>query len=200
MIAVAKQAVHAESLYESFLEMLPAIQRYARHAFRGQDPVEREELIAEVVADALVAFRRLTELGKSRLAYATPLAMYAVRHVRSGRRVGTPVNQRDVLSPANRRVAVEPLQRFSHDDGEWQEVLVEDRHAGPAETAAARLDVAKWFRKLPVAKRRIARVLAGGETTQATAKKFGLTAGRVSQLRRELQASWRALQGEPVVS
>ncbi len=106
MIAIAKQAVHAESLYESFLEMLPAIRRYAQHAFCGRDPVEREELIAEVVADAFVAFRRLTELGKQELAYATPLAMYAVRHVRSGRRVGTPVNKRDVLSPANRRVTI----------------------------------------------------------------------------------------------
>ena len=200
MIAVAKQAVHSETLYESFVEMLPAIRRYAQRAFRERDPGEREELIAEVVADAFVAFRRLAELGKQELAYATPLAMYAVRHVRSGRRVGTPVNKRDVLSPANRQATVEPLQRFSHEEGEWQEVLVEDRHAGPAETAAARLDVAKWFRRLPVAKRRIARELAGGETTLATAKKFGLTAGRISQLRRELQTSWRELQGEPIVA
>lgn len=200
MIAIVKQDVHIETLHESFLEMLPAIERYARQAFRGHDPVEREERVAEVVADSFVAFRRLTELGRSELAYAAPLAMYAVRHVRSGRRVGTPLNKRDVLSPANRRVTVEPLPRFPHGDGEWQEVLVEDRHAGPAETAAARLDVAKWFRRLPAAKRRIARELAGGETTLATAKKFGLTAGRISQLRRELQTSWRELQGEPIVA
>ena len=114
--------------------------------------------------------------------------------------MGTPVNKRDVLSPANRRVTVQPLQHFDQGDGEWKEVLVEDKHAGPAETAAARLDVAKWFRKLPLTKRRIARVLAGGETTLATARRFGLTAGRVSQLRRELQASWRELQGEPVAA
>ena len=55
-------------------------------------------------------------------------------------------------------------------------------------------------RKLPATKRRVARVLATGETTQATAKKFSLTAGRVSQLRRELQASWQALQGETVAA
>ncbi len=200
MIAFAKHSVSSASTHQDFVAMLPAIRRHAQRAFRGHDPAERDELVAEVIADAFVAFRRLVELGKRDLAYATPLAMYAVRHVRSGRRVGTPVNKRDVLSPANRRITVEPLQHFDHGDGEWKEVLVEDKHAGPAETAAARLDVAKWFRKLPAAKRRIARVLATGETTKATARKCGLSEGRVSQLRRELQASWRELQGEPVAA
>lgn len=200
MIAFAKHSVSDESTQEDFLTMLPTILRHAQLAFRGYDPVERDELVAEVIADAFVAFRRLAELGKQELAFATPLAMYAVRHVRSGRRVGTPVNKRDVMSPANRHVTVEPLQQFDRGDGQWKEVLVEDKHAGPAETAAARLDVTKWFRKLPAAKRRIARVLATGETTKATARKCGLSEGRVSQLRRELQASWRELQGEPVAA
>lgn len=196
MIAFAKHSVSSESTHQDFVAMLPAIRRHAQLAFRGLDPVEHDELVAEVIADAFVAFRRLAELGKQQLAYAAPLAMYAVRHVRSGRRVGTSVNKRDVLSPANRHVTIEPLQQFDRGDGEWKEVLVEDKHAGPAETAAARLDVAKWFRTLPPAKRRVARVLAEGETTLATAKRFGLTAGRVSQIRRELQTSWRAMHGE----
>lgn len=195
MIAFAKTSV--ASPQDRFLELLPSIERQARKAFYDRPPAEREELIQEVVANAYVAFTRLVELGKQELAYATPLTMYAVRHVHSGRRVGTPVNKRDVLSPANRYVTVEPLQQFDRSDGEWKEVLVEDKHVGPAETAAARLDVAKWFRRLPLTKRRVARVLATGETTKATAKKLGLSSGRVSQLRRELQASWRELQGEP---
>ena len=175
MIAFAKNS--AVSPQDRFLELLPQIERQARKAFYDRQPAEREELIQEVIANTYVAFSRLVKLGKQDLAFATPLAMYAVRHVRSGRRVGTPVNKRDVLSPANRRVAMEPLRRFDHGDGEWKEVLVEDRRAGPAETAAARLDVAKWFRKLPAAKRRIARVLATGETTKATARKCGLASG-----------------------
>ncbi len=202
LIAIAKQAVHIETLHESFLEMLPAIERYARQAFRGHDPVEREERVAAVVADAFVAFRRLTDLGRSELAYATPLARYAVRHVRSGRRVGSPLNKRDVLSPANRRVVVEPLPRFPHGDGEWQEILVEDRRS---ETEPRRQDARRAGRRPSGddsgAKRRIAVVRLGDRgNTLATAKKFGLTAGRISQLRRELQASWRKLQGEPIVA
>ncbi len=196
MIAFAKTA--DVSPQNRFLELLPQIERQARKAFYDRQPAEREELIQEVVANTYVAFARLVQLGKQELAYATPLVMYAVRHVRSGRRVGTPVNKRDVLSPANRHVTVEPLQRFDH--GEWKEILVEDKRVGPAETAAARLDVAKWFRKLPTVKRRIARVLASGESTQGAAKLLGLSSGRVSRLRRELQASWRELQGESIAA
>jgi len=194
MIAVAPPEVAAESA--GFVELLPVIRRYAQRAFRDFDPGEREELVAAAIADAFVAYRRLVRSGKQAVAYATPLARYAVRHVRSGRRVGSPVNQRDVLSPANHRVTCESLQQYAAQDGGWRELLVEDRRAGPAETAAARLDVARWFRGLPTRRRRIARALAAGETTQAVARQFRLTAGRVSQLRRELANSWRALHGE----
>jgi hypothetical protein len=121
------------------------------------------------------------------------LAWYAIKQVRTGRRVGSRLNIRDVLSPANRRVVVQHWQ----DDG-WQEVLVEDRHARPAETAAARIDVAAWFRSLSRKKRRVVRKLAQGETTGSVARMFGLPAGRVSQLRRELAESWEEFQGEPV--
>ncbi len=138
------------------------------------------------------------KLGQQAVAYATPLARYAVRHVRSGRRVGSPVHQRDVLSPANRLVTCESLQQIDSQDGTWRDMLVEDRQAGPEETAAACLDVAYWFRRLTPRNRRIARALAAGETTQAVSLKFRLTAGRISQLRRELANSWHALLGEPV--
>jgi 5-methyltetrahydropteroyltriglutamate--homocysteine methyltransferase len=54
------------------------IQRFARIAFRHLDPASREEAVAEGVAAALVAYRRLFELGRQHMAYATALARYAV--------------------------------------------------------------------------------------------------------------------------
>jgi len=92
---------------------------------------------------------------------------------------------------------VKSLDRFNADAGEWREVLVEDKKAGQADTAAARIDTPAWLRTLPRRNRRIAKILATGETTNAAAKKFGVSAGRISQLRRELEASWAAYQGEP---
>jgi len=52
--------------------------------------------------------------------------------------------------------------------------------------------------KMPGQKRQIAKLLAKGETTGATARKFGLSAGRVSQLRGELERSWQVFQAEAV--
>jgi len=42
-----------------------------------------------------------------------------------------------------------------------------------------------------------AQELAKGETTGKTARKFGLSEWRISQLRRELEESWSEFQGEP---
>ena len=80
--------------------------------------------------------------------------------------------------------------------GDWRAALVEDRRAGPAEIAAARIDLAAWFRSLSRRNRRIARSLATGESTCGVATQFKLSSARISQLRGELEASWRAFQGE----
>jgi hypothetical protein len=183
-----------------FERLLPQIREQARLAFRFAKPELKEELIAETIANAFCAYVRLVERGKQGIAYATPLAGYAIRQVRSGRRVGSRCKIRDVSSrhaQVANGIAVERLDQFDTDAGEWREALIEDRRAGPAETAAARIDVAAWFRSLARKKRRIAQTLAKGEATGTVGQMFGLTAGRVSQLRQELAESWKVFQGEP---
>ena len=107
-----------------------------------------------------------------------------------------PIYELTRIEPAH----IERLDQFDAAEGEWREALVEDRKAGPAETAAARVEVAAWFRSLARKKRRIAQTLARGEGTGKVARMFGLTAGRVSQLRRELAESWEDFQGEIAVA
>ncbi|HEU5431661.1 MAG TPA: hypothetical protein VFU81_08365, partial [Thermomicrobiales bacterium] len=143
--------------------------------------------------------RRLAERGKADVAYASPLARYAVRQVRSGRQVACPLNTYETLSVyAQRKLgfSVGRLHQADAADGTWKELLVADRRATPAELAASRLDFAAWWRRLPRRNRRIAAALAAGATTSETARAFKLSAGRISQLRRELEASWRQFQGE----
>jgi RNA polymerase sigma factor (sigma-70 family) len=186
--------------HDRFVSMLPQIKLHAHVAFRLRGPEDREDLVQEVIANAYSAFARLVERGKANLAFATPLAQYAIRQVRSGRRVGSKLNQRDAMSPANRRACIERLDRYDPAAGTWRDAVVEDRRATPADTAAARLDLAHWFSLMPVRKRRIAKALAAGETTAAAAKQFGVSSARISQLRQELRQSWRALQGELAVA
>ncbi len=189
--ASASPATHA-----AFLAMLPRIKLQARVAFRNRTIEAREELTQEVIANAYSAFARLVERGKVDSAFATPLAHYAIRHVRDGRRVGNKLNRRDLMSPANRRVRIERLDRYDSASSAWKEAIVADRRATPADTAAARLDLAEWFRSLPTRDRRIAKALAAGETTAEAARRFGVSPARISQLRHELRRSWRTLQGE----
>jgi DNA-binding NarL/FixJ family response regulator len=190
----ASRTSHAD-----FERLLPRIREQAQIAFRFARPEAREDLVAEVAANAFCAFVRLVQLGKSDLAYATPLAQHAIRQVRSGRRVGSQCNVRDVSSryaQLAKGITLERLDRYDVETGEWREALIEDRRTGPAETAAARIDVAAWFRQMAPRNRKIAKALAGGESTSRVARQHGLSAGRVSQLRRELRESWEVFQGE----
>jgi len=185
--------------HAAFLEMLPAIKTHAKIAFRHLDRESREEAVQEVICNACCAFARLVELGKADLAYAGPLARYGVAQVRDGRKVGGHLNCKDVLSEYCQRkknLTVERLDKYVRETGEWCEVLVEDRHAGPAETAAARIDVGDWFTAMPRRDREIAEALAVGERTKDVARRFGLSQGRISQKRREYLESWQRFQGE----
>ncbi len=185
--------------HKKYMAMLPAILRHARIASRDLDAEAREEFVQEVVANTLSAFVRLVELDKADIAYATPLATYAVAQTREGRQVGTRLNVRDVSSDycqLQKGVAVKRLDHYDRREGGWLEVLVEDRHAGPAETAASRIDFPAWLKTLSRRPRRIAMKLAVGEATGEVARQFGISKCRISQIRRELEQSWRAFHGE----
>jgi hypothetical protein len=202
MIALLKNDVakgRSKSVHDRFLAMLPQIRRQAFAAFRKFRSEAREELVQEVVANSYRAWVLLLRRGKESVAYATPLAQYAIRQVRDGRRVGGQQSSQDLMSPSARRIHGCRVERFDQRDqqtGIWKELLVEDRRAGPAEIAAARLDLAAWYRTLSKQTRQIAGALSMGESTSAVARQFGLSSGRVSQLRIWLREHWERFQGD----
>jgi hypothetical protein len=178
--------------------MLPTIRRHARFAFQYLRGDDLDDAVTEVVANSLVAFVRLFKLGKTDLAYPTVLARFGVFQVRSGRRVGNRLAGRDVLSPhAQRRhgFTVEQLDQDDAEGSDWRQLVVEDRRSSPADIAATRIDFSDWLAVLPDRKRHVAEYLAIGETTSDAARKFGVSAARISQLRRELHDSWRQFHG-----
>jgi DNA-directed RNA polymerase specialized sigma24 family protein len=182
-----------------FLELLPSIQRHAKIRFRNLTPELRDELVQETIARALLDFVRLVERNKEHVACAGPLARFAVAQVQQGRRVGGRRNVRDVTSEycRNRKaVMLESLNRYDEDSGNRQDLVVEDRNAGPAEVAATRLDVGDWLQTLTSRNRRLAERLAIGASTNGTARTFGITPGRVAQLRRQFHDEWCKFQGE----
>ncbi len=108
---------------------------------------------------------------------------------------GRKQNANDVSSPHARRqfgVHLDRLDRYHRRRNRWRQILVEGRRAGPAETAASRIDFADRLRRLPDTLRTVAELLGAGETTGATAREFELSAGRVSQMRLESENRWEA--------
>lgn len=155
--------------------------------------------LGHVAAYSFVAYGRLVERGLAARAFASALARFGIAQVYSGRRVGVRLNIRDVMNQSRQerhQCVVQSIYRWSDADGTWREQIVEDRRSTPAEIAAARLDIAAWLASLSPRLCAIATTLAIGESTSEVARKFRVSAGRISQLRRELEKSWRRFQGE----
>ena len=201
MIAPARQktSYNHDAVNEQFIRMLPRIRLMALHAFRNKYHELRYELVAEVVARAYAAYVRLAVQGRADLGYATPLALFSIKQVKSGRRLGGRLNSKDVSSAyaqMKRGIRLERLDRYHQRKAIWHEVIVEDKRSGPAEIAAARIDFAAWLGTLGRRECRIAKTLATGETTSAAARKFGVSPSRISQLRSQLRRAWQVFQGE----
>ena len=187
--------------HDRFLGLLPTIGRVIRRRLRHYSVQDREDLTAEAVAAAYVMFCRLIDEKRSELIYATPLGMYGARQALVGRQVGNRLNINDIGSRYCQRqkgIRVERLDRFDAQRGEWREAIVEDHRTPVPDQAVFRCDFPEWLKPLTRRRRRIAKMLAGGEGTTRTAKRFKLSLGRISQLRRELHDAWQKFHGDPL--
>lgn len=185
--------------HRGYLRLLPAICRQARIRLRHLRHEARDDAFQEIVADTVVTYARLAELGKEDLAYPTPMVNYAVAKLRAGRRVGNRLNVCDITSKYCQRRKKIVVQRLDHSNDifdEWQEMLVEDRNASPADVATIRIDFHEWLKTLPIRTRLIAEILATGESTCNVAQMFAVSASRISQIRQSLRSSWYLFIGE----
>lgn len=182
-----------------FLEMLPAIKRQAKIAFRHLDPEARAEAVQEVIAHVVVAIKALYDRGTPELAYPSVLAMHGIKRVKVGRKAGTKMNVRDISSEycqLQKDVTVERLDRFDKYEGIWLEAVVQDHHTPVADQVWFRIDFPAWLATHSDRDRQIAEALAAGGRTGEVAEEFEVSAGRISQMRRRFAESWREFHGE----
>ena len=193
---------HTAGWQAGFLAVLPVVQTHARIQFRKLPAEQREEAVQETIAAACVSYQLAVTQGKRDVVRPGPLADFAVRHVRTGRHVGGRQDAaKDVMSPMARKrhgVQVQSFHARRSGDGAdgWRQVAIEGRNASVADLAAFRLDFAQWLKGLARRDRRIITAFVSGERTAAVADRFGLTEGRVSQLRRKFERAWATFQGE----
>ena len=202
MIAIANRIVPASPFPPGTPDswtMVPAIATYARLAFRHRNPEARQEAVEECLANALVAYVRLVQLGKVNLAYPTVLARYAVAQVNDGRKVGGHLNIGDVMSSycQRQKKITRALDKFDEEENQWREAVVQDTRTAPVpEIVAFRCDFAAWLARLGPRNRKIAQFLALSNRTSDAARKFGVCEGRISQLRKEFKLAWDEFTSE----
>lgn len=193
-------------LQDAFVKILPRIERHGHVYFRNvRCPARRHEYVAEMVGLCWKWFVRLAERGLDAMRFPSALASFAARAVNSGRRLCGQENLRDVLSrraQQRRHFCVGKLPDCTTlSSNPLADTLIENTRTPPDEQAAFRLDFAAWLASLGDRKRRVAEDLMVGERPTDVSNKHGLSQGRVSQMRREMMASWTLfggyLAGEP---
>jgi hypothetical protein len=190
---------HRHSLHADFLAILPRLLSHARIQFRSGQ-VNNEESTAEMVALTWKWYLRLVQRGKDPLQFPTALATFVARAVRAGRRLCGQDRSQDVLSPrAQRRhgFAVSGLPDYSTLSGNvFDEALRDNTQTPPDEQASFRLDFRCWYQGLSHRDRDLVVDMALGERTSALARKYRISAGRVSQKRRQFHGEWQRFCGE----
>jgi hypothetical protein len=79
-----------------------------------------------------------------------------------------------------------------------EEALQDNTQTPPDEQACFRLDFPAWLGRLGTRKRSIAEDMALGHRTQYLSRAYGVSPGRVSQLRREFHHDWQRFCGGPL--
>jgi hypothetical protein len=194
MIAVNNESNDNETSWQTrFVTMLPEIQQRLGRAFRHLNAEAREDSIEEAIVHSLLSYSRLHERGRAESASPSSLAWYATLQVKRGRPAGNRMNGKEPLS---RYAQLGNGIRIDQMQSNWIDTMVEDKRASVTDQVAAKMDVGAWFATLTKRMREIAKDLAFGFTTSEVATKYGVTAARISQLRRTLEASWAAFQQE----
>jgi hypothetical protein len=204
----------SENLRSRFLSIVPRIEHHAQIYFRDiWCKQTRQDYIAETLAIAWKAFLRLAQKGRDAVQFVGKLARYAARAVRSGRKLAGTDRAHDVLSPRarrrhgfrlerlqpSRRLPVEKLHcpRGRRELELIEEALHDSAQTPPPDAAAFRLDFPLYLARLSERDRGVALYLAEGHRPGEAASAFGLSRGRLSQMRHELSRKWHELHGEP---
>jgi len=190
-----------EQLHARFLTILPRIARHARIYFRQVVcPGKRADLVAETQAIAWRWFIRLAERGKDATTFASVLATFAARAAKSGRRVCGQEKAKDIMSVvAQQRLGFVVGKLPDHSTlstNPLNEALIDNTRSTIPDQVQFRCDFPSWLGTQSRRHRRLIHEMALGERTKTLARRFKLSEGRISQLRRQFREGWDAFCGE----
>lgn len=168
----------------------------------------RDDMVAEGVGLCWKWFVKAQAQGKNPVEFPTALARFAARAVRAGRTVCGSQRAKEVLSAVARHrhgVVVEYFGRglcqcnkACHSTpgsvccDPYEEYLCENCVTPVPEQVVFRIDWPLFVESLTERDRELMYFLGLGNSNQDAASEFGLSPGRVSQLRKEWAERWRS--------
>jgi hypothetical protein len=197
--------MNASSFHQEFESLLPKIKEAARFAFRGLNPCDRDEALADLIAATWSAWSGLIKRGRSPLEVG-PIGIlnFALKYVRAGRRVGNPGSGRgrmDLWSHrAQRALGFRLISLASaRRQGALRSWIASDHRSTPADHAVFLIDFEDWLGRLSERRRLSAELLSQGYGTKEVADQLGVSPGAISQARTELAGNWNEFQGDRTV-
>jgi hypothetical protein len=196
-------------LEDAFLALLPRIELHGRIYFRHiKCPHEKGDDIQEMRALGWKWLVRLHERGKDPEDFVRAFVTYLAHAVNSGRRLAGKAKARDVLNPICQKrcgFKVENLPgsfragqeylyaspRGQQLQDEMEERLQDNTITPVFDQVQFRIDFRAWLKTLTPRERRMVRGMMRNERTKDLSKRFEVTAGRISQMRREFHDSWQ---------
>jgi hypothetical protein len=150
-----------------------------------------EDVIQDLAGIALEMYISLLQRGKE--VFYSPIMQFAIKRYSEGRRfIGS--NTTDVLSDQTKILGRSKIQHISVFDGEDGELdtwgFMRGRQPDFADAVQMKMDYTAWLQRLTSRDRKIAMDLSYGYTTGEVAKKYGVTAGLISQYRRRYEKNW----------
>ena len=184
--------------FETLLEkMMPHFRYFCKRMKKRYRRFDFDDAIQDLVGFALENYHSLVRRGKE--IFYTPIMRFAIGRYCEGRRfAGT--NTTDILSEQTQRLGKSKTSQLSLFDknGEvdtWY--FVRKKQPDVLHTVQVKLDFQDWYHRHSPRDQQIITDLAMGETTNAVAKKFGVTAGAISIKRRTFEKSWSAFIDPP---
>jgi hypothetical protein len=157
------------------------MQTTARAAFQNLDADKKEEAVANTIALAYKAWHRLNERGRAEEpGLLRAIIWYSIRQTKAARRVDSARKPKDPL-------VLRIYGKVAFESADVIDGLVGKETPIP-DAVSFRMDVPALLATLSKRNRQMAMDLAEGRSTTEVAEKYGVSAGRVSQFRREFKA------------
>jgi hypothetical protein len=189
---------------DAFVALLPKVEQVARWYFRSLRCADRkQDFVFETVAICWLWHRRLATNGRDSCAFIGTMSFLAAKSVYCGRRLCGQEKANDVLSTVCQRrrgFVAGNIDYSGHAASKFiDEALCDNTRTSVVDQVQFRVDFPDWVSGLDDRRQRIVYALMEGRSTSEVANKFGMSAARVSQLRREFYEDYTAFCGEPLI-